>query len=121
VRPQNRLHPCRFAVLLVMFPLLSGCGGTLLVEGTVTFDGEPVSEGSISFEAPEGAGPTFGGRIEKGAYRNAKYQHTRRLPHVALHLDDQSPVHRGVHGLQQPCGHHVRPESTYRRRERGSV
>ncbi|MFO0824872.1 MAG: hypothetical protein U0792_17430 [Gemmataceae bacterium] len=48
---------------------VAGCGGSVVVEGTVTFKGEPVTEGAISFEAPDGSSPTFGGRIENGAYR----------------------------------------------------
>lgn len=69
VRPLNRLHACTLVVALITLPFLSGCGGTLVAEGNVTFDGEPVTEGSISFEAPDGASPTFGGRIENGEYR----------------------------------------------------
>jgi hypothetical protein len=48
---------------------VAGCGASITVEGTVTFKGEPVTEGAISFEAPDGSSPTFGGRIENGAYR----------------------------------------------------
>jgi hypothetical protein len=81
VRPRNRLRTCAL-VVLVTFPFLSGCGGTLVVEGNVTFDGEPVAEGSISFEAPDGAGPTFGGRIENGAYRITDIPTTAAGPRI---------------------------------------
>lgn len=49
-----------------------GCGEQLAtVEGTVTFDGEPVESGSITFEPADGDGPTDGGKIENGQYKLA--------------------------------------------------
>jgi hypothetical protein len=47
-----------------------GCGGAGLatVEGTVTFDGQPVENGSIVFEPADGVGPATGGMIERGKY-----------------------------------------------------
>ena len=56
-------------LVFACFPFLAGCGGTVSVEGSVTFNDEPVSEGSISFESPDGSTPTFGGKIENGSYR----------------------------------------------------
>jgi hypothetical protein len=53
---------------------VSGCGGPdgperAAVQGTVTFDGEPVPEGTIKFIPTEGTtGPTSGGRIEDGKF-----------------------------------------------------
>ena len=38
------------------------------VSGTVTFDGEPVSDGRIQFRAVEGDQRAFGGKIEQGRY-----------------------------------------------------
>lgn len=61
-------HTRSALTVLPLLVLIPGCGGTIAVEGTVTFNGEPVAEGSISFEAPDGSTPTFGGRIENGAY-----------------------------------------------------
>ncbi|MDR0522462.1 MAG: hypothetical protein LBH00_11510, partial [Planctomycetaceae bacterium] len=53
--------------------IISGCGnpqGRLSVSGTVTLDGEPITEGSISFE-PVGSQPI---KIQSGALiRNGKY------------------------------------------------
>ncbi len=61
-----RRNPCpALVVLLCSF----SCAGNVSVEGNVTFKGEPVKEGAISFEAPDGSTPTFGGRIENGTYR----------------------------------------------------
>jgi hypothetical protein len=52
--------------------LVAGCGGTdrLAVEGTVTFQGEPIAEGSITLRPIEGTqSPTAGSRIVDGKFR----------------------------------------------------
>jgi hypothetical protein len=47
----------------------SGCtGGKVVVRGTVTVDGQPIDEGSISLEPADGQGPTTGGMIQAGKY-----------------------------------------------------
>lgn len=53
-----------------------GCGNSQLatVEGTVTFDNQPVEQGSIIFEPADGVGPTAGGDIVNGRYRLAGEQ-----------------------------------------------
>ncbi len=55
---------------------LIGCGGSHLssVEGTVTFDNQPVEQGSIIFEPADGVGPSAGGDIVNGGYRLAGEQ-----------------------------------------------
>ncbi|HEY1191164.1 MAG TPA: hypothetical protein VGE74_26250 [Gemmata sp.] len=65
------LAPNRMTILVtaLALPLVAGCSKQAFVEGSVTFNGRPVREGSISFEAPDGATPTFGGTIKDGAYR----------------------------------------------------
>ena len=51
--------------------LLGGCGGDgiprVAVEGSVSFEGSPVTEGSITF-IPVAAGPAAGTTIENGRY-----------------------------------------------------
>lgn len=53
---------------------ITGCGGaqdapsTVKVEGTVTFDGEPLSEGSIVFDPTDGKGGSSAGGIENGKF-----------------------------------------------------
>jgi len=55
---------------LALLLCVAGCSTEkVAVEGNVTFKGEPVTEGAISFEAPDGSTPTFGGRIDNGTYR----------------------------------------------------
>src|SRR5262245_40857070 len=50
----------------------SGCGdGKVVVRGTVTVDGQPIKEGSISLEPADGQGPTTGGMIQAGKYELA--------------------------------------------------
>lgn len=47
----------------------SGCGsGLTTVQGSISFDGEPVQEGSIAFEPLDGRGPVAGGAIQNGKY-----------------------------------------------------
>jgi hypothetical protein len=48
---------------------LAGCQQTTTtVEGNVTFRGEPVKNGSISFRPVDGGSPGFGAMIEDGHY-----------------------------------------------------
>lgn len=61
------------AVLIALTTL--GCGGdagdgpTMIpVTGTVSFDGEPISEGRILFRADAGAGKGYSAEIKEGEY-----------------------------------------------------
>lgn len=66
-----RYQSACFAVCLLFF---TGCGGgsdaptTVKVEGTVTFDGEPLSEGSIVFDPTDGKGGSSAGGIQNGTF-----------------------------------------------------
>lgn len=56
-----------FTILLAA--VFAGCGGSrMTVEGTVTFDGQPIPEGSIVFDAADGRGQAAGGKIKDGKY-----------------------------------------------------
>lgn len=50
--------------------LLVGCQRStgVTVTGTVTFNGQPVPDGSITFSPADGKGPSAGGKIENGKY-----------------------------------------------------
>ncbi len=65
----------RLGLLVALGGILSvvgGCGSKPLhVEGNVTFDGKPLSEGAISFEPASGPGRDFGGVIKDGKYQIA--------------------------------------------------
>lgn len=58
-----------FAIVLATTPFLSGCGdGTVKVRGSVTLDGEPVNDGSVSFQPAEGNGPSGGCSVTEGQF-----------------------------------------------------
>jgi hypothetical protein len=47
-----------------------GCGSNrTTIEGAVTFDGQPVEQGAITFEPASGAGPSAGGTIQSSRYK----------------------------------------------------
>jgi len=56
----------------VYLVILAGCGEASRrteLEGTVTFDGEPLPKGSIAFHPQAGtSGPSAGGKIEDGRF-----------------------------------------------------
>jgi hypothetical protein len=53
--------------------LLAGCGdGSATVSGTVTYDGQPVKEGYVTFSPADGKGPSAGGPIANGRYTAEK-------------------------------------------------
>jgi hypothetical protein len=57
-----------FAVLLCLV-FLPGCGsGQVEVEGTVTYDGQPLKAGTIAFMPADGKGRKGGGTILDGKY-----------------------------------------------------
>jgi hypothetical protein len=55
---------------LLVIACTIGCGGgQAIVEGQVTFDGQPVEQGTIVFEPVDGTGAVAGGTIQNGKYR----------------------------------------------------
>jgi hypothetical protein len=59
----------RLALLGTLVWFGVGCGGDrIAVQGEVTFNGQPVPEGSITFEPADGKGPVSGGIINAGKY-----------------------------------------------------
>lgn len=60
---------CSFFSCVVASLLLAGCGsGGTQLEGTVTFDGQPVDGGTITFMSEGGQGTNAGGPIQGGKY-----------------------------------------------------
>ena len=56
-------------VALALLVCIVGCGTkTTSVTGSVTYNGEPVEKGTISFRPMDGTGQTFGARITDGKY-----------------------------------------------------
>lgn len=68
-------HSIAVAILFGGTVFLAGCAGSVKtadVSGTVSYNGTPVPEGSISFVAADGTGPTVGGAIKDGKYSATK-------------------------------------------------
>ena len=63
---------CVFTLFAASVLILGGCGGggpeTHPVLGTVTFDGDPVTNGEIVFRDAAGASKSYGGPITDGKY-----------------------------------------------------
>jgi hypothetical protein len=65
---QNSLPAGSFIAAGLVFCL--GCGSQEhLLEGSVTFDGQPVEKGSITLEPADGVGPAAGGTIAGGRFK----------------------------------------------------
>lgn len=69
------LAPAILSLLVV-----AGCGpGTAHLSGNVTYDGQPVMHGWISFLPTDNEGPAIGGPITDGKYDVEKIQPGRKL------------------------------------------
>jgi hypothetical protein len=67
--PRQKL-PGLTALIMAVLAMCLGCGSNrTIIEGAVTFDGQPVEQGSITFEPTSGAGPSAGGTIQNGRYK----------------------------------------------------
>ena len=77
----------------VMGLLLSGCGsgaGTV-VTGSVTYEGQPVAKGEITFTPADGIGPVAGGEIVAGQYRVTELAPGPKVVQVTS-VEDSAPV-----------------------------
>ena len=54
--------------LVLLVPLLAGCGSGQSVSGSVTYNDQPVPKGYVAFYPVDGKGPTVGGEISNGRY-----------------------------------------------------
>jgi hypothetical protein len=61
-------------VMLIGSMLSIGCAQNTEVTGKVTYNGQPVEKGSISFRPTGNAGRSFGAPIENGVYTAAQAQ-----------------------------------------------
>ena len=59
----------KLLILVACLPLV-GCGGdgAVKVQGSVSFDGKPIQNGSITFEPEDRKGPSQGQAIANGSY-----------------------------------------------------
>lgn len=70
--------------------LFVGCTQTTSVEGTATFNGQPIASGAISFRAADGRGPSFGAEIVDGKYQVEKVTGGEKI--AILSAIDESKV-----------------------------
>ena len=98
----------RRAGWLLLLPLALGCGQKVtIVTGNVTYEGEPVQDGYISFlPSEDGKGEGGGGRIRGGKYRAEVPPGSKR---VQIQAGDQSGVR--VKGSGEEVGK-VTPQMT---------
>jgi hypothetical protein len=65
----KRFYGSHFPIIAAVFLIAQiGCGQSSSISGKVTFDGDPVAKGSISFQPADGKGPSSGGEILNGNY-----------------------------------------------------
>ncbi len=57
------------AVAAGVLPAAAGCSSSAAVSGSVTYEGQPVARGAITFLPEDGRGPSCGGPIVDGRYR----------------------------------------------------
>jgi hypothetical protein len=98
-----RVSTCAF----LLVPLFcGGCGSNVWrpVSGTVKFDGEPVAEGSISFEPADGKGPSAGGSIQDGEYLVARLMSGRKIVRIVGVRKTGKKVQRPMTGPGGPSG-----------------
>jgi hypothetical protein len=55
-------------LFLVLALLASACSRTCVVSGEVTYEGQPVNDGTITFLPADGKGPSAGGPIKQGKF-----------------------------------------------------
>lgn len=71
VMRHNQLNPWKLICFLGLLALVIGCSGddrVATVHGTVTLDGAPVSDASVTFMPKEGGRPAFGITEADGTY-----------------------------------------------------
>jgi hypothetical protein len=68
------MRTARLVIALISACMLSavGCGQNDSLSGKVTYNGEPVESGSVSFSSVDGSGPGFGAPVTNGQYKTDK-------------------------------------------------
>ncbi len=65
----KNVRPIFLSMVLIALAA-SGCGSPVsVVSGTVTYDGQPVAQGGITFYPKDGKGPAVGAEVTDGQYR----------------------------------------------------
>jgi len=67
--PHSRSLSCGVVIALSANFLAGGCsGGATSLSGTVTYEGQPIQQGEITFTPADGVGPVVGAAISAGSY-----------------------------------------------------
>jgi hypothetical protein len=62
-------RPWLLITALCLSCAVSGCRPTTVITGSVTYDGQPVQNGAITFYPADGRGPSAGAMVAGGQYR----------------------------------------------------
>jgi len=84
-----RMGPITASLLFVGVFCSTGCRQADSLSGTVTYNGQPVERGSVTFASADGSGPGFGAQVVNGEYKADK---VRRGQHVAYVRGLTKPV-----------------------------
>jgi hypothetical protein len=87
-----KLDPLVWLVAAVLF-CSPGCRQVDSLSGNVTYNGEPVQKGSVTFASTDGSGPGFGAQVVDGKYSTDKVRLGKHTVHVRG-LQDAPPMTR---------------------------
>jgi hypothetical protein len=79
--------------VLVALAIFSGCEQRTTIHGRVTYEGQPVKKGTITFWPTDGQGPSAGGAIVDGMY-SAQVGPGKKRVQIAESKDDNHPLSR---------------------------
>jgi hypothetical protein len=96
----------QLGVLTALLALCLGCGSkTIRIEGTVTYNGKPISEGTIEFLPIEGtSGPSVGGKIKEGRYEFSTDKGLTRGGRYQVLISALAKTGRKVPNIMKPGG-----------------
>lgn len=80
-------------LLLIGVAAVAGCGKSNSLSGAVTYNGEPVHQGSVRFDSSDGSGPGFGAQVVDGKYSTDKVRLGKHRVYVRG-LQDAPPMTR---------------------------
>jgi len=72
--------------------VLAGCGGPgTVVTGNITYEGQPVEKGQITFTPADGKGPIGGGEIAGGKYSVSGLEPGQKVVQITA-TEDSTPI-----------------------------
>jgi hypothetical protein len=73
---------CTVWLISIGMACMTGCGRSDSLSGTVTYNGQPVDMGSVTFDSADGHGPGFGAQVVNGKYQAVKVRRGQHVAHV---------------------------------------